>query len=98
VVVVSGGRLSAGQAISGMSVADVTPTVLNLLGLPAGEDMAGRPIRLRLIGKGGENPLSLLKMVPTHGAARPSAENEEAISSSEDQDIREDLQALGYIE
>lgn len=99
VVVVSGGPLASGQPIVGMGVEDVAPTVLALLGLPVGADMAGRPARLLLEqGPGGEPRPLTAEMIPTHGNARQDAGEGEAISSPEDQSIRDELQALGYIE
>lgn len=99
IVVISGGDLGGGQAVNGMSVADVAPTVLALLGLPAAEDMAGRPMGLRLAAGGQDMPRRLTaEMIPTHGTARPTAGEGEAISSPEDQTIRGELRALGYIE
>jgi len=98
VVVVSGDRLVPGQTISGMSVSDVAPTVLALLGLPSARDMAGRPASILLAGDGGPLPLAeSTAWVETHGAARAPT-SEQAIATPEDEDIREELRALGYID
>lgn len=99
VVVISGGEVGGGQPVRGMSVEDVTPTVLALLGLPAAEDMAGRPAVLTLrSGEQGRPGRLTAEMIPTHGSARSAESDSEAIRSPEDQTIREELQALGYIE
>jgi hypothetical protein len=99
VVVISGGDLLSGQPVNGMSVEDIAPTVLALLGLPAALDMAGRPVELQLTPAPGNGPRTLTaEMVPTHGTSPSANTDREAISSAEDQQIREDLRALGYIE
>lgn len=99
VVVISGGRVAGGQTISSMSVADVAPTVLALLGLPAARDMAGRPAALRLMpDQQGEPRVLQTTLLPTYGATPPATEGGEAISSPEDETIRDELKAMGYIE
>jgi arylsulfatase A-like enzyme len=98
-VVVSGGPMVPGQTIDGMSVTDVAPTVLALLGLPAARDMAGRPANLIVAGVDGSpvNVADTASWVETHGA--PGAPtSEQAIATPEDDEIREELRALGYIE
>ena len=42
-VAMQGPGIKAGEQLYGASLLDVTPTVLRLLGLPVGADMAGRP-------------------------------------------------------
>jgi hypothetical protein len=99
VVVICGGDVAGGQTIDDMSVADVAPTVLALLGLPAARDMAGRPAGLRLLSEGRGEPRRLqAAFIPSYGSTPPSAGGDEAIRSPEDETIRGDLRALGYIE
>ena len=43
VVVAAGPGVQSGETLSGVSLVDVTPTILTLLGLPIGDDMDGRP-------------------------------------------------------
>ncbi len=45
VVIAAGPGVKAGATIEGMSVTDVTPTLLYYLGLPVGEDMRGKVAR-----------------------------------------------------
>jgi hypothetical protein len=98
VVVISGGDVAGGRTIAGMSVEDMAPTVLALLGLPAAVDMAGRPVALQLAPGPDQLPRQLTAEMITSYGVRQTAPKGEAISSPEDQDIREELQALGYIE
>jgi predicted AlkP superfamily phosphohydrolase/phosphomutase len=51
VLVVAGPGIPVGETLPDLSVLDVTPTILALLGLPAAEDMDGRVVE-ELLGKG----------------------------------------------
>jgi arylsulfatase A-like enzyme len=88
------GKNISAKSISSANILDVAPTVLYLLGQPIPEDMDGAIIKdmfseefLRM------NP-------PIYGEAADSNEAVEAVSysSDEEQEVRERLKGLGYIE
>ncbi|MBD3367360.1 MAG: hypothetical protein GF405_04165 [Candidatus Eisenbacteria bacterium] len=87
--VVSGGQLAD------PSVLDVTPTVLALYGLPVAEDMDGRVLEEALEPAYLEShPVTTVDTYETGDRAA----GEEPIESSVDEEIRERLRSLGYIE
>jgi len=75
------------------SIYDVAPTLLNLLGLPVGEDMVGVPVELARPGGPLDRPVAF---VPSHGPAmqtlRPGTPDPDDV-----QEHREYLRALGYV-
>jgi predicted AlkP superfamily phosphohydrolase/phosphomutase len=84
-------------SISGATVLDVTPTILAMFGLPVARDMDGRPI------PGGLEPglvkrIEREKRLETYETARASGEGEEPLRSPVDQELRERLRSLGYIQ
>jgi hypothetical protein len=95
IVVMHGPGIRSGGMISDARLRDVTPSVLYLLGLPARADMEGRVITEAM------TPEDLRAMAPTtvptyetaraRGGLRP-------VSSSIDEDTRQRLKALGYLQ
>ncbi len=91
IIVARGPHIRQGT-VRGATIADVTPTVLYLLGVPTGRDMDGRPLT-DLIAPSflEQNPV---QFVPTHDTvktARPTT-----VLGPGDQEIRRKLEALGY--
>ena len=92
-----GPHVEKGGSISGATVLDVTPTILAMFGLPTARDMDGRPIPGGLEG-------SLVKRMeqetrlPTYETARAPGKSEEPLRSPVDQELRERLRSLGYIQ
>jgi arylsulfatase A-like enzyme len=86
-----------GGNITGATVLDVTPTILAMFGLPVARDMDGRPI------PGGLEP-SLVKRMEretkllTYETAKPAGESQDPVRSPVDQELRERLRSLGYIQ
>lgn len=79
-----------------MSIMDVTPTILYLLGEPLAEDMDGRPYFAAMKNSFKEKmPISMVKSYDALG--KPLSFDFKAIESSEDSSIREQLKSLGYI-
>ena len=74
------------------SVLDVTPTLLNLLGIPSGEDMKGGTMEGVLVPDSGS--------VPTHDSDEWLAARREQLGEQieEDPERMRQLRALGYIE
>ena len=74
------------------SVYDVTPTLLNLLGIPVGADMRGKVMEAVILPDSGS--------VPTHDSDEWQASRREAPGKQveEDPERMKQLRALGYIE
>ncbi|MBN1825466.1 MAG: alkaline phosphatase family protein [Candidatus Eisenbacteria bacterium] len=92
-----GAGIRTGETIRGASVYDVTPTVLDLLGLPAGEDMPGR-VLTELFSAERRPPL---ERIPSwdrifRGWERTVAVDEAAAASASQAEM-ERLKALGYV-
>ena len=92
-----GPHVEKGGNISGATVLDVTPTILAMFGLPTARDMDGRPIH------GGLEEKLVKRMeretrLPTYETARAPGESEEPLRSPVDQELRERLRSLGYIQ
>ena len=92
-----GPHVEKGGNISGATVLDVTPTILAMFGLPTARDMDGRPI------VGGLAPSLIKRMeretrLQTYEPARTASEGEEPVRSPVDQELRERLRSLGYIQ
>ncbi|TMQ54609.1 MAG: hypothetical protein E6K74_05575 [Candidatus Eisenbacteria bacterium] len=86
-----------GGSISGATVLDIAPTILAIYGLPTARDMDGRPI------PGGLDP-GIVKRVEretrleTYETARAPGQSEEPLRSPVDEELRERLRSLGYIQ
>jgi len=88
--------LSTDKLVEVGSVYDVTPTILNLLRIPTGDDMAGSPM-VSLFGDGFEQVERVT--VPTHDtrdflATRPARDDDRA----RDEERLQQLRDLGYIQ
>jgi predicted AlkP superfamily phosphohydrolase/phosphomutase len=92
-----GPHVVKGGNISGATVLDVTPTILAMFGLPVARDMDGRPI------PGGLESNLVKRMeretrLQTYETARAPGESEEPLRSPVDDELRERLRSLGYIQ
>jgi predicted AlkP superfamily phosphohydrolase/phosphomutase len=95
----SGGPIRRGELAESVTILDIAPTVLHLLGLPVAESLEGRV--LVDIFEPQWTAGHLVKTVPTYGCP-PVALSPQALSagpqSPVDEELREQLRALGYIE
>jgi arylsulfatase A-like enzyme len=97
IIFVAGPDARKDANISGATVLDIAPTVLALFGLPTAQDMDGRAIEDAL------QP-SVIKRVAretrlqTYETARTGKESEEPLRSPIDDELRERLRSLGYIQ
>ena len=91
---VLGPDVAPGPLETPVASVDVTPTALWLLGLPAGEDMAGRPVTTALTAPGNRrNPV---RFVPSHeDGTRPWATGATPTVTPE---ALERMKALGYVD
>jgi len=92
-----GPRVVKAGSISGATVLDVTPTILAMFGLPVARDMDGRPIPGGLEG-GVVKRMERETRLQTYETARAGGESEEPLRSPVDQELRERLRSLGYIQ
>jgi hypothetical protein len=85
----------AGLRVEGARVQDVLPTLLHGLGLPVARDLDGR-VAFQLLGPGGgrDREVELIATYETGERAR----DEEAPLSPVSEEIREQVEALGYVE
>ncbi len=100
--VLAGPGIAPGQRLGGASLLDVAPTVLDLLGLPAGADMPGRAWAEAYVGEGPDAaaPEALSRILSWDSV--PGEDGRHAVDATEDPEAaREALQQLidlGYID
>lgn len=90
----AGAGVKPGATCPPVSILDVTPTVLWLLGLPVARDMAGQPLRdlfdERFVAS---HPLETTSTFETGAPRAPAG----PVAGAEDEAIQERLRALGYL-
>jgi predicted AlkP superfamily phosphohydrolase/phosphomutase len=96
VLVLWGKDIAAGVELEEPSVLDITPTILALWGMPVADDMDGRVLTEAI------EPSFLrghpVEHIETYETGSRSDEAEEPIESPLDDEVRERLRALGYID
>ncbi|MEZ5333215.1 MAG: alkaline phosphatase family protein [Thermoanaerobaculia bacterium] len=92
IVLAAGPDVDPHGDIRGMSVRDIAPTLLYGLGLPVGEDFTGR-VRFELF-RDEVRRSHRLRTVESWGRSAPG----EAAVSAADEELLQELRALGYIE
>lgn len=97
ILFVKGPGTPKGGNISGATVLDVTPTVLALFGLPTADDMDGRPVEDALPASAVKS-LAREKRLKTYETARRPGGDQQPIASPVDEELRERLRSLGYIQ
>ena len=95
VLAAMGPGIRGGGTLTDASVMDITPTLLGLLGEPVGRDMDGFVLEEMI----DESYLEArpVRYVDTYERERTEEETE-PLESSVDEEIREELRSLGYIE
>ena len=88
VLFVRGRGIPAGSSTDSVTVNDITPTILAWLGLPVARDMDGRPMASLQVAK--------VEKIATYDT-KPIARLESDSPAAEDE-ILEELRALGYLE
>jgi predicted AlkP superfamily phosphohydrolase/phosphomutase len=95
VIIAAGPPIRHGTAAVPPSIFDVTPTVLQLLGLPPGRDMPGHVIDAMLkpewVQQHPEQRIATWEPAERHGDRYP-------IATKSDEHIKDKLRALGYIQ
>ena len=95
VLAATGTGIRSGGRVTDASVMDVTPTLLALLGEPVGRDMDGFVIEEMIDEAYLER--SPVQYIDTYEKERVD-EDGEPLESSVDDEIKEQLRSLGYIE
>jgi hypothetical protein len=94
VLVIAGKDVLTGAKLAQPSVLDITPTILALMGIPAGEDMPGRVLTEAI------DPAFLaahpVTSVPTHSADRKFSPL--PVKSAIGDELKKKLEGIGYIE
>jgi hypothetical protein len=93
VLALYGPDASPAAPIEGAHLTDVTPTALHLLGLPVGRDMDGRVLERAL--QDGQIGGATVRYVATYDTRILKGR---AVESAFDEEVREELRVLGYIE
>lgn len=94
-IIMHGRHIRPGCRIEAASILDVTPTVLYLKGLPLARDMDGRPLLSCIDGTFLED--DALAYIPTYEYGIEAARRK-PLDSLVDEEISEQIRALGYIE
>ena len=97
VVFLKGPGVKKGVSITGATVLDITPTVLTLFGLPPAQDMDGRPIQEALTSVTLKRIARDTRLKSYETATRKPG-GEQPIASPVDEELRERLRSLGYIQ
>ena len=97
IIFMRGPHVIRGGTITGATVLDITPTILALYGLPVAQDMDGRPIATGLKPDVVRRVARETKL-QTYETARAKGKNEEPLRSPVDEELRERLRSLGYIQ
>ena len=97
VVFVAGPDAKRGVSIAGATVLDIAPTVLALFGLPTAQDMDGRPIEDALTSAVMKR-IARDTRLKTYETGTRQAGSDQPIASPVDEELRERLRSLGYIQ
>jgi predicted AlkP superfamily phosphohydrolase/phosphomutase len=97
ILFLQGPAVKPGVTISGATVLDITPTILALFGLPTAADMDGRPIEDAL-KPAVMKRISREKGLKTYETTASRKGGDQPIASPVDQELRERLRSLGYIQ
>ena len=98
IVLMAGPEIRKDANISGATVLDITPTVLALFGLPTAQDMDGRPIADALQANVAKKVERMTKLKTYETAQSATGKNGEPLRSPVDQELRERLRSLGYLQ
>ena len=90
---------TAGAEFDGLPLLDICPTLLALVGLPPAHDMPGSVLAEALTPEGEKFVRRLEgRRIPSYMALRPSAGPEGERDAAVDEELRQQLKSLGYID
>jgi membrane-anchored protein YejM (alkaline phosphatase superfamily) len=93
IFIISGEPIRNNVKLDQVSIYDIMPTMLYILGLPVASDMPGRPLEEVFTRQAGS--ILAKTSVPTYGAFQFSLEPRKSLASSE---IIDQLKSLGYLQ
>jgi predicted AlkP superfamily phosphohydrolase/phosphomutase len=96
VLIMNGPGVVPGRTIEGARVHDIAPTILTIAGLPVGRDMEGEVLTDAFTREFART--HPVRFVETHETDLEKGVDEEPIESPVDDEVREQLRSLGYIE
>ncbi|KPJ52940.1 hypothetical protein AMJ39_06425 [candidate division TA06 bacterium DG_24] len=94
ILAMSGGPVKRGTAITGASIIDLAPTVLYLLGIPVPKDMDGKILVSAIEDEFVQSHEPEFVEPPEETRAAP----ERSFSSEEEEQVKDHLRAIGYID
>jgi len=99
VIMFAGKDIVVGGELADVSVLDITPTILALMGMPVADDMDGR-VLTEAIDRSflRANPVKMIDTYEDEDGDASGESDEEPIESPLDDEVREQLRSLGYIE
>ena len=97
IVAMAGPGIKRGEQIYGANLLDITPTVLNLLGLPAAADMDGKPLLHAIDGELWDPPTPIASWEKVDGNAGMHSRKKREDPYAAREALRQ-LVELGYIE
>ena len=96
-LVIAGANVAAGVSPEDVELADITPTVLALLGMPAGEDMDGRVLD-ELFTPEWRTSYPVERITTYDTPEWITARDRTPVPSDADEELLERLEALGYLD
>ncbi len=96
IFIAAGPDIAPGAPVQGMSLADVAPTALHLVGLPVPEDMDGRVVTEILSGPAAARAPA--RSAPGAAAPQGPEEASAAMTDEEQQAVEDRLRDLGYLD
>jgi len=97
IVAMAGPGIKQGEQIYGASLIDITPTILNLLGLPVAEDMDGKPLLHAIDTEWWDPPTPIPSWEDVEGEAGMHSKEKQEDPFAAREALRQ-LVELGYIE
>jgi len=97
IVFMKGPNIRKDQNITGATVLDITPTILAIYGLPTAQDMDGRPIEDALTSATMRRVAHETRLKTYETGKKPGG-GDQPIASPVDDELRERLRSLGYIQ
>ncbi|MFT7301592.1 MAG: putative AlkP superfamily phosphohydrolase/phosphomutase/tetratricopeptide (TPR) repeat protein [Akkermansiaceae bacterium] len=97
VIAMAGPGVRKGEQITGANLLDIAPTILNLLGLPAGKDMDGKSLTHIIGGEGWTPPWPIESWEEVEGEAGMHSKDAQEDPFAAREALRQ-LVELGYIE
>jgi predicted AlkP superfamily phosphohydrolase/phosphomutase len=94
VILMSGPAVQPGAVIEDAHVADITPTILYLLGKPVGEDMTGKVLAGPLVNTFTTN--NLVKKIKTYETITAGKDEKPIAAPGIDKALQDKLESLGY--